>query len=75
MHDQHKNTVQRPLLLTFFTPSREAVDTLGSSSPSFGIGLVPNAIPTIAVMCVSGPNTYILSPSLMPVSLMARRPS
>ena len=40
------------------------------STLSLGTALWPSAIPTIAVMCVSGPNTCIARPSLEPGGLM-----
>ena len=72
---------ERGHLLTAFGAKRPAVVTVAvgaavlSGTFGFGMGRVPKAIPTMAVMCVSGPNTCMFSPSFCPTSLMTRSPS
>jgi len=51
-------------------PGKRKLAVANSTSVSLGIGFLPSAIPTMAVMCVSGPNTYRGIPRFWPTSLM-----
>ena len=50
-------------------PGKRKLAVANSTSVSLGIGFLPSAIPTMAVMCVSGPNTYRGIPRFCPTSL------
>jgi len=60
------NTIQTLLC----PPGKRKLAVANSTSVSLGIGFLPRAIPTMAVMCVSGPNTYRGIPRFCPTSLM-----
>lgn len=51
-------------------PGKRKLAVANSTSVSLGIVFLPSAIPTMAVMCVSGPNTYRGIPRFCPTSLM-----
>lgn len=51
-------------------PGKRNVAVENSATVALGIGFFPNAMPTTAVMCVSGPKTWTGIPKLAPTSLI-----
>lgn len=56
------------LFYTSWPPGSRKLAVVNSTSECLGTGVLPRAIPTIAVMWVSGPNTWRGIPRLWPTS-------